>query len=194
LTLGVHKIPFLEFSPLTRKLGLTIDSLIGADMVLADSSFVMVSAEEHSDLFWAIRGGGGNFVVVTSFLFRLHPVKTVLAGPTLWSLDKAADVMRWYREFIISAPENLNGFFAFLTVPPLPSLPQHLHLQRMCGVVWCYAGPAEGSDAVFKPIRDFGRRRFMGSKRCLSRLYRARPTSSIRRVCIGTGKVTLSMN
>jgi FAD/FMN-containing dehydrogenase len=108
LTLGVHKIPFLEFSPLTRKLGLTIDSLIGADMVLADSSFVMVSAEEHSDLFWAIRGGGGNFVVVTSFLFRLHPVKTVLAGPTLWSLDKAADVMRWYREFIISAPENFE--------------------------------------------------------------------------------------
>src|SRR5271157_1829021 len=81
---------------LTRKFGLTIDSLIGADMVLADGSFVTVNAEEHSDLFWAIRGGGGNFGVITSFLFRLRPVKTVLAGPTLWSLDKAAEVMRWY--------------------------------------------------------------------------------------------------
>jgi hypothetical protein len=142
----------------------------------------MVSAEEHSDLFWAIRGGGGNFGVVTSFQFRLHPVKTVLAGPTLWSLDKAADVMRWYREFIISAPENLNGFFAFLTVPPLPSFPRHLHLQRMCGVVWCYAGPAEGSDAVFKPIRDFGLPTFYEIQamsfsalwRVLSSLYLAR--------------------
>ena len=147
---------------LTRKFGLTIDSLIGADMVLADGSFVTVNAGEHSDLFWAIRGGGGNFGVITSFLFRLRPVKTVLAGPTLWSLDKAAEVMRWYREFIISAPEDLNGFFAFLIVPPLPSFPQHLHSQRMCGVVWCYAGPAEGSDAVFKPIRDFGPPTFYG--------------------------------
>jgi FAD binding domain len=147
---------------LTRKFGLTIDSLIGADMVLADGSFVMVSTEEHPDLFWAIRGGGGNFGVVTSFLFQLHAVKTVLAGPTLWSLDKAAEVMRWYREFIITAPEDLNGFFAFLIVPPLPSFPRHLHLQPMCGVVWCYAGPAEGSDVVFKPIRDFGPPTFYG--------------------------------
>ena len=131
--------------------------------------------------------------MITSFLFRLHPVKTVLAGPTLWSLDKAAEVMRWYREFMISAPEDLNGFFAFLIVPPLPSFPQRLHLQRMCGVVWCYAGPAEGSDAVFEPIRNFGPPTFYGIQ-MLSRRYRARPTSSIRRVCNGTGKVPLSMN
>ena len=140
---------------LTRRFGLTIDSLIGADMVLADSSFVTVNSGEHSDLFWAIRGGGGNFGVVTSFLFRLHPMKVVVAGPTLWSLDQAANVMRWYREFITSAREDLTGFFAFLTVPPLPSYPEHFHLQRMCGVVWCYTGPKEESEAVFKPIRDF---------------------------------------
>ena len=98
-----------------------IDNLIGADMVLADGSFVTVSADEYSELFWAIRGGGGNFGVVTSFLFQLHPVKTVVAGPTLWPLDQAAStVMRWYREFIVQAPEELSGFFAFLTVPRDP--------------------------------------------------------------------------
>ena len=140
-----------------RKFGLAIDNLIGADMVLADGSFVTVSADEHSDLFWAIRGGGGNFGVVTSFLFRLHPVKTVVAGPTLWPLNQAADLMRWYREFITSASEDMNGLFAFLTVPPEPPFPEHLHLQRMCGVIWCYTGPKENSDAAFKPIRDFGR-------------------------------------
>jgi len=140
-----------------RKFGLAIDNLIGADMVLADGRFVTVSADEHSDLFWAIRGGGGNFGVVTSFLFRLHPVKTVVAGPTLWPLNQAADLMRWYREFITSASEDMNGLFAFLTVPPEPPFPEHLHLQRMCGVIWCYTGPKENSDAAFKPIRDFGR-------------------------------------
>src|SRR5271165_3507962 len=141
---------------LTRKYGLAIDNLIAADVVLADGRFVTVSADEDSDLFWAIRGGGGNFGVITSFLFRLHPVKTVVAGPTLWPLNQAADLMRWYREFITSAPEDMNGLFAFLTVPPEPPFPEHLHLQRMCGVVWCYTGPKEGSDAAFKPIRDFG--------------------------------------
>jgi FAD/FMN-containing dehydrogenase len=114
---------------LTRKFGLSIDNLIGADMVLADGRFVTVSADEDSDLFWAIRGGGGNFGVVTSFLFRLHPVKTVVAGPTLWPLNQAANLMRWYREFITSAPEDMNGIFAFLTAPPVPPFPEHLHLQ-----------------------------------------------------------------
>jgi FAD/FMN-containing dehydrogenase len=141
---------------LTRKFGLSIDNLIGADMVLADGRFVTVSEDEESDLFWAIRGGGGNFGVVTSFLFRLHPVKTVVAGPTLWPLNRAADLMRWYREFITSAPEDMNGIFAFLTVPPVPPFPEPLHWQRMCGVIWCYTGPEDGSAAAFKPIHDFG--------------------------------------
>lgn len=179
---------------LTRKFGLAIDNLIGADMVLADGRFVTVSADEHSDLFWAIRGGGGNFGVVTSFLFRLHPVKTVVAGPTLWPLNQAADLMRWYREFITSAPEDMNGLFAFLTVPPEPPFPEHLHLQRMCGVIWCYTGPKEGSDAAFNHIAILVCRRLMAFKQWLSRRCRARSTVSIHRICNGIGRLTLSMS
>lgn len=140
---------------LTRQFGLTIDNLLEADLVLAEGSLITVSADEYPDLFWAIRGGGGNFGVVTSFLFRLHQVKTVTAGPTLWPLEQAADVMRWYRDFIREAPEELNGLFAFLTVPPEPPFPEHLHLQPMCGVVWCHTGPEKDAEALFKQIRDF---------------------------------------
>lgn len=138
---------------LTRKCGLTIDNLLGADMVLADGRFVTVSAKENEDLHWAIRGGGGNFGVVTSFLFRSHPVKTVYAGPTLWELDRTTEVMQFYREFISKAPKDLNGFFAFLVVPPAPPFPEHLHMKPMCGVVWCYSGPVERAEKLFKPIR-----------------------------------------
>ncbi len=141
---------------LTRKAGLSIDNLLAVDMVLADGSFVTASAEENDDLYWAVRGGGGNFGVVTSFLFKLHLISTIVGGPTLWSLDKAADVMRFYREFIVNAPEDLNGFFLFLTVPPGPPFPEHLHLQKMCGIVWCYTGPEDDADEVFAPVREFG--------------------------------------
>ena len=140
---------------LTRKCGLTIDNLLAADLVLADGSFVTASADENEDLYWAIRGGGGNFGVVTSFLFRSHQISTVYAGPTLWDLDQATEVMQWYREFSLSAPEDVNGFFAFLTVPPGPPFPEHLHNRKMCGVVWCYAGPPDQAEEVFKPIRAF---------------------------------------
>jgi FAD/FMN-containing dehydrogenase len=141
---------------LTRKYGLTIDNLLAADMVLADGNFVTVSNEDNEDLFWAIRGGGGNFGVVTSFLFRAHPVSTVHAGPMLWEMNQAKEVMQWYREFIMDAPEDINGFFAFLVVPPGPPFPEHLHGQTMCGVVWCYTGPKEGVEETFKPIRQIG--------------------------------------
>ena len=141
---------------LTRKHGLSIDNLLAADMVLADGRFVTASAEENEDLFWAIRGGGGNFGVVTSFLFKLHPISTIIGGPTLWPLEQATEVMQWYRDFIRAAPEDLNGFFAFLTVPPAPPFPEHLHLKKMCGVVWLYTGPEGEADEVFKPIRGFG--------------------------------------
>ena len=141
---------------LSRKYGLTIDNLLAADVVLADGTVVTASADEHPDLFWALRGGGGNFGVVTSFLFRLHPVDTIIGGPTLWPLDQAEEVMRWYRTFITDAPEALGGFFVFITVPPAPSFPEELHLQKMCGVVWCYTGPAEQAEQVFAPIREFG--------------------------------------
>jgi FAD/FMN-containing dehydrogenase len=138
---------------LTRRCGLTIDNLLAADMVLADGRFVTVSGEENEDLFWAIRGGGGNFGVVTSFLFRLHPIHTNYAGPMLWELDQAAEVMQWYREFIAQAPEEISGFFAFMVVPPGPPFPNHLHGKTMCGIVWCCTGPIEKSESVFKSIR-----------------------------------------
>jgi FAD/FMN-containing dehydrogenase len=140
---------------LTRKCGLTIDNLIAADMVLADGKFITVSAEENPDLFWAIRGGGGNFGIVTSFLFRLHPVDTVHAGPTLWEIEQAPEVMGFYREIIEDAPEDLTGFFLFLVVPPGPPFPEPLHNRLMCGIVWCYAGPPGGFKEAFKPVRRF---------------------------------------
>ncbi len=140
---------------LTRKCGLTIDNLITADVVLADGKFVKTNADENSDLFWAIRGGGGNFGVVTSFTFKLHPIDTVYCGPMLYELGEAADVMKWYRDLIPTAPDDLSGFFAFLTVPPAPPFPEHLHLKKLCGVVWAYAGPLTKAEETFKPIRAF---------------------------------------
>ncbi len=145
---------------LTRKYGLTIDNLLSADMVLADGKFVTASPDENSDLFWAIRGGGGNFGVVTSFLFRAHPVHTVCAGPMLWELDQAAEIMKWYREFIVSAPEDVNGFFAFMTVPPGPPFPEALHLRKMCAIVWCCTGSMEQANQVLEPIRAYRRPAF----------------------------------
>ncbi len=141
---------------LARKYGLTIDNLVEADVVLADGRLVTASDKKNEDLFWAIRGGGGNFGVVTSFLFRAHPVKTVYAGPVLWSVDRSAEVMQWYREFMPMASEDLFGFFAFMNVPPGPPFPEHLHTKTMCGVVWCYTGPLENADQVFRPILNFG--------------------------------------
>jgi FAD/FMN-containing dehydrogenase len=140
---------------LTRKCGLSIDNLISADVVLADGSFVMANAQENPDLFWALRGGGGNFGVVTSFTFRLHPIDTLYAGPMLYELSEAADVLKWYRQLLPSAPDDLNGFFAFLTVPPAPPFPEHLHMKKMCGVVWAYTGPLDKAEETFKPIRAF---------------------------------------
>jgi FAD/FMN-containing dehydrogenase len=124
-------------------------------VVLADGRFVTASANENSDLFWAIRGGGGNFGVVTSFLFKAHPIHTNYAGPMLWPMEDAPEILRWYRDFIVKAPNSLNGFFAFLTVPPGPPFPEHLHNKKMCGIVWCYTGPLDKAERVFKPIRKF---------------------------------------
>ncbi len=138
---------------LSRTLGLTIDNLLGVDMVLADGSFVTASADDHADLFWAVRGGGGNFGVVTSFLFRLHPISTVYGGPMLWPLDRAADLLRFWSDFIMNAPEEINGWFGFVTVPPAPPFPEQFHLQKMCVVVWCSTAPPEQAERLFQPIR-----------------------------------------
>jgi FAD/FMN-containing dehydrogenase len=140
---------------LTRRYGLTIDNLLAVDIVLADGRFVTASAKEHADLFWAVRGGGGNFGVVTSFLFKAQPVHTVYGGPMLWPMEDAAEMMRWYRRFIAKASDGVYGFFAFHTVLPWPPFPEHLHNKKMCGIVWCYTGPVQKAAKVFKPIRDF---------------------------------------
>lgn len=139
---------------LTRKFGLTIDNLLEADMVLADGSFVTVNQSENEDLYWAIRGGGGNFGVVTSFTFRAHPISTVYAGPMLWYPDKVVEVMKWFREFSLKAPEELYGFFMFAKVPPAPPFPEKLHGKTMCGIVWCYSGPIENAEKAMSPVHQ----------------------------------------
>ena len=140
---------------LTRKYGLTIDNLLGVDMVLADGSFVTANAEDHPDLFWAIRGGGGNFGIVTSFLYRACPVKEVVGGPMFWDLSDAREVLEWHAEFMPTASEDLYGFFAFLKAVPGDPFPAHLHYKNLCGIIWCYSGPPEGADVAFKAIREF---------------------------------------
>jgi FAD/FMN-containing dehydrogenase len=142
---------------LTRRYGLTIDNLLGVDMVLANGKFVTASTQENADLFWAVRGGGGNFGVVTSFLFRAQPVKTVFAGPTFWPLKQTVEVMKAYREFILEAPEGVNGFFAFLTIPPAPMFPPHLHNMKVCGVMWCCTAPAAEAEKALQPMRSVGK-------------------------------------
>lgn len=139
---------------LSRKYGLTIDNLLEAEMVLADGQFVTVNKGDHPDLFWAIRGGGGNFGIVTSFTFQAHPVKNVFGGPTLWPVEKTPELLSWYHKFMQDAPDNLNGFFLTLTIPPGSPFPEHLYNKTFCGVVWCYLGDAENTDEIFKPVRE----------------------------------------
>jgi FAD/FMN-containing dehydrogenase len=139
---------------LTRKCGLAIDNLLDAELVLASGERVRASAEENTDLFWAIRGGGGNFGVVTSFLFRLHEVGTIFGGPTFWPVELGAEVLSVYREFLPAAPRELNGFFAFHTVPPAPPFPEAIHMRKVCGVVWCYVGGEEDATAAMAPLLD----------------------------------------
>jgi FAD/FMN-containing dehydrogenase len=140
---------------LTRKYGLAIDNLLEASVVLADGSYVKASEKENPDLFWAIRGGGGNFGVVVSFLFKLNAAGIIYGGPVLYDISEAKEVMEWYRDFIVNAPEDINGFYAFLTVPPFAPFPEELQLKKMCGVVWCCTGPIEKSEEAFKAIRAF---------------------------------------
>jgi FAD/FMN-containing dehydrogenase len=139
---------------LTRKYGLTIDNLLEAEIVLANGERVRASADEHPDLYWAIRGGGGNFGVVTSFLFRLHEVGTIFGGPTFWPAEQGAEVMSVYREFLPAAPRELSAFFAFHIVPPAPPFPEAIHLRPVCGLVWCYLGPEEEGREAMAPLLE----------------------------------------
>ena len=138
---------------LTRKYGLTIDNLLEADVVLADGTLVTASATQHQDLFWALRGGGGNFGIVTSFLYRAHPVSTVYGGPIFWELDDAARVMKWYREFLPRMPLDLSPFVHLGTVPAAAPFPNHLWGKKTCALVVCYTGPMEKAEEAVKPIR-----------------------------------------
>ena len=139
---------------LTRKYGLTIDSLVEADVVLADGRLVTASARQNEDLFWALRGGGGNFGVVTSFLFRAQPVGTIVFGIMLWDFERAAEMMKWYREFLPAASEDVYGFFGILHVPPVPLFPDHLHNRTVCGVVWCHLGGPEQAKRDLDQVRE----------------------------------------
>jgi FAD/FMN-containing dehydrogenase len=140
---------------LTRKFGLTIDNLLSVDMVLADGRFVTASERENQDLFWAARGGGGNFGVVTSFLFQGRPVDTVYGGPMFWSMEDAERVLKYWQNLILTAPDDLNGWFGFVTIPPVPMFPPEHHLKKMCVITWCYTGDLTKAEEVFKPIREF---------------------------------------
>ena len=139
---------------LARKYGLSCDNLVSAEVVTADGSVVTTSESEHPDLFWALRGGGGNFGVVTTFEFRLHPVADIYGGPIAYPVDRAEDVLRFYREYIHTAPEELGGFVGFHLAPPLPFLPEAWHFKNVCLAVPCWAGPIEDGERMIKPFLD----------------------------------------
>ncbi len=139
---------------LTRQYGLTIDNLLEADVVLADGRLITASAEQHPDLFWALRGGGGNFGVVTSFRFRAHPVSTVFGGPIFYDIADAREVMRWYREFLPQAPERFSPFLGLKRVPSVEAFPRDLWGREICALVCCFDGPADEADEVMRPIRQ----------------------------------------
>jgi FAD/FMN-containing dehydrogenase len=138
---------------LTRKYGLTIDNLLSADVVTADGRLVTASEKENPDLFWALRGGGGNFGVVTSFEFRAHPVHKIYCGPVFYPIDKTGEVLRFYREFIAEAPEEVGAFFGFHQGPPAPFIPAELQGVPMAAIIACYAGPEEKAEKALKPLQ-----------------------------------------
>jgi hypothetical protein len=139
---------------LARKHGLTIDNLLEADVVLADGRLVRASAEENPDLYWALRGGGGNFGVVTSFLYRAHPVGMVYGGPVFWDAEHAAEVMRAYRDFLAEAPEELGSFVGLKTVPSMDPFPREGWGKRACAVISCFSGPAAEGETVMAGLLD----------------------------------------
>ncbi len=144
---------------LSRRFGLTVDNLLSADVVLADGRFVTATATSHPDLFWALRGGGGNFGVVTSFTFRCHEIGEqgmIIGGPVFYDIADTAEVMRWYRTLLPSLPEELSGWIGVLTIPPVAPFPEELWGRKSCAIVWCYTGEHDRADEVLAPIRTFG--------------------------------------
>ncbi|HEY2220421.1 FAD-binding oxidoreductase [Actinomycetospora sp.] len=144
---------------LSRRFGLTVDNLIAADVVLADGTFVVANETSHPELFWALRGGGGNFGIVTSFTFTCHDIGehgTVIGGPVFYDLADAPEVMRWYRDLVPSLPEEISGWLGLLTMPPVAPFPEELWGRKACAIVWCYTGAHDRADEILAPIRSFG--------------------------------------
>jgi FAD/FMN-containing dehydrogenase len=139
---------------LTRGFGLSCDNLISAEVVLADGRTVTANEDEHADLFWALRGGGGNFGIATTLEFQLHPVETIYAGPMFYELDQAETILRFYRDYIADAPEQMGCFPAFQIAPPLPFIPEDRHGDTFMAIVACWAGPVEEGEAAFRPFHD----------------------------------------
>jgi FAD/FMN-containing dehydrogenase len=139
---------------LSRGHGLSCDNLRAAEVVTADGRILSATENENEDLFWALRGGGGNFGVVTAFEYDLHPVREIYGGPMLFELSDAADVLRFYREFIRDAPEEFGGFPAWQIAPPLPFIPEDRQGEPFLIFVTCWAGPIEEGEVALKPIRD----------------------------------------
>ena len=141
---------------LNRRFGLTCDDLLSADVVTADGRRVTASRDENAELFWALRGGGGNFGVVTSFKFRLHPVKDIVGGPIVFELGAAADVLRTWRDYLREAPRELGAFFGFHRAPPLPFIPEERHGDNVCLLVTCWSGDPDEAEAVLEPLQTAG--------------------------------------
>jgi FAD/FMN-containing dehydrogenase len=141
---------------LARGAGLSCDNLVSADVVTADGRFLTASERENEDLFWALRGGGGNFGVVTSFEYALHPVKDIYGGAMFFELDRVASLLRFYRDFIADAPEEFGGFPAFQIAPPLPFIPENRHGDTFVVFVSCWTGPLDQGESILKPVRDVG--------------------------------------
>ncbi len=141
---------------LTRTYGLSCDNLLSVDVVTADGRFVTASADENEDLFWGVRGGGGNFGVVTSFEFRLHPVSTVFGGLVMYPIEKSRDILRFYRDYIATAPTDMGAYFGFHMAPPAPFIPEHLQGKHVCVIAVCYVGPLEKAEEAVRPIRQVG--------------------------------------
>ncbi|MGH8251609.1 MAG: FAD-binding oxidoreductase [Steroidobacteraceae bacterium] len=142
---------------LMRKHGLTVDNLVAAEVVTAEGNIVRASADGHPDLFWALRGGGGNFGVVATFEFALHPVgPTVMAGPVFWAADDTIEVLRFYRDFAAEAPDELGTVVRLGTVPPLSAIPENLHWRPAIAVACCYAGAVEDGERAVRALRRFG--------------------------------------
>jgi FAD/FMN-containing dehydrogenase len=140
-----------------RKHGLSIDQLVSVDLVTAEGEFVKASADENADLFWGVRGGGGNFGIVTEFEFRCVPLgPQVLAGPIFWPMEKSGEVLRFYRDWVAEAPDELMTIVVHRKAPPLPFVPAELHGRPVVMVICCWVGDVEAGEAFIRPLRRFG--------------------------------------